>query len=48
MADLIAAFRPGAIVTSDLQRAAQTAGPVGERAGVAVQVDSRLRERSLG
>jgi glucosyl-3-phosphoglycerate phosphatase len=48
VAELLAGLRPAVIVTSDLQRATQTAGPIGERVGIAVQVDPRLRERSLG
>jgi probable phosphoglycerate mutase len=48
VAALIAALQPGVIVTSDLQRAAQTAAPLGQLAGLPVLVDSRLRERSLG
>ncbi len=48
VAGLLAALAPAAIVTSDLRRAAQTALPLGELAGVSVQVDARLRERSLG
>ncbi len=48
VAGLLAALRPSVIVTSDLQRAAQTAQAIGERAGLTVQVDARLRERSLG
>ena len=48
VAGLLAALRPGVIVTSDLLRASQTARPLGELAGLSVQVDARLRERSLG
>jgi broad specificity phosphatase PhoE len=48
VAAMVAAFRPEAIVSSDLQRATQTAGPLGELTGVPVVVDARLRERSLG
>jgi broad specificity phosphatase PhoE len=48
VATLLAAFEPQVIVTSDLLRAAQTATPLGALAGVDVQVDPRLRERSLG
>ncbi len=47
-AALLAALRPGAIVSSDLRRATQTAAPLSEITGVKVQVDARLRERSLG
>jgi broad specificity phosphatase PhoE len=48
VAALLASLHPGAIVSSDLRRAMQTAAPLGEITGVAVQVDPRLRERSLG
>ncbi len=39
---------PYAIVTSDLERAAQTAAPLGERLGLTVARDPRLREVGLG
>jgi len=45
---LIAALRPDRIVSSDAQRAAQTAAIVGAAAGVPVAHDARLRERALG
>lgn len=48
VAALIAALRPGVLVTSDLQRAVQTAAPIGEVTGLPVVIDARLRERSLG
>jgi glucosyl-3-phosphoglycerate phosphatase len=48
VAGLLAALRPSVIVTSDLLRASETATPLGELAGVSVEVDARLRERSLG
>jgi probable phosphoglycerate mutase len=48
VAALIAALRPQLLVTSDAQRARQTAVPLGEVTGQAVTVDPRLRERSLG
>jgi glucosyl-3-phosphoglycerate phosphatase len=48
VAALVAAFRPGAIVASDLLRASQTAEPLGALAGVPLQLDARFRERSLG
>jgi broad specificity phosphatase PhoE len=48
VAGIIAALRPDVLVTSDALRAAQTAGPIGEVTGLAVQSDPRLRERSLG
>jgi probable phosphoglycerate mutase len=45
---LVAALRPDAIVSSDLQRAVQTARPLGDVTGLAVKLEPRLRERSLG
>ncbi len=48
VASLIAAMKPGIILSSDLQRAAQTAGPVSAATGAEIVVDPRLRERSLG
>ncbi|MGV9797121.1 histidine phosphatase family protein [Mycobacterium sp. NPDC003449] len=40
--------RPGRILSSDLWRAAQTAGIVGERLGLAVEHTALLRERCWG
>jgi broad specificity phosphatase PhoE len=48
VASILAAFRPTVIVTSDLMRATETAARLGEVTGIDVQVDARLRERSLG
>jgi broad specificity phosphatase PhoE len=48
VAALVGALRPSVIVSSDLRRATQTAAPLGEVTGIRVQVDARLRERSLG
>lgn len=48
VAALVAALRPQVLVSSDLQRAAQTAVPLGEVTGLPVLVEPRLRERSLG
>jgi probable phosphoglycerate mutase len=48
VADLVAALRPDVILSSDLARAIQTAEIVGERIGLEVLPDARLRERSLG
>jgi len=45
---LIAALRPGVVVSSDLLRATQTAAPLGDVAGLPVSLDMRFRERSLG
>lgn len=47
-AALLVDFGVTAIVSSDLQRAAQTADALGERTGLPVTLDERLRERSLG
>jgi broad specificity phosphatase PhoE len=48
VASLIASLRPQVIVTSDLQRAVQTAAPLAQVAGLDVVIDKGLRERSLG
>jgi probable phosphoglycerate mutase len=48
VATILAAFAPGAIVSSDLQRAAQTAQTLSSITGIEVVQDKRLRERSLG
>lgn len=42
------ALSPVAVLSSDLRRALDTAVTVGDRAGVSVQVDERLRETRLG
>lgn len=47
-AALVAALRPDLIVSSDAQRAMQTAAPLGEVTGLKVLPEPRLRERSLG
>ena len=47
-ARLLAGEPVGAIVSSDLKRAAQTALPIGRSLHLPVSHDSRLRERSLG
>jgi broad specificity phosphatase PhoE len=44
----LAAMRPDAIFSSDLGRAAETAGYLGELTGLAVQLDKDLRERGGG
>jgi broad specificity phosphatase PhoE len=41
-------MRPDALVSSQLQRALDTAGPVGEQCGLDVAVDERLAEIELG
>jgi probable phosphoglycerate mutase len=48
VAALIAALRPDLLVSSDAARAAQTAEPIAEMTGLAVTLEPRLRERSLG
>jgi broad specificity phosphatase PhoE len=48
VAALVAALRPQLLVSSDLQRAAQTAVPLGEVTGLKVIAEPRLRVRSLG
>jgi probable phosphoglycerate mutase len=47
-AQLLARFRPAAIVASDLRRAADTAAALAALAGVPVRYDPRLRERYFG
>ncbi|MDO5025914.1 MAG: histidine phosphatase family protein [Trueperella sp.] len=44
----IAKLQPTRIISSDLQRAADTARVVAEHLGIAVELDARLRERSYG
>jgi glucosyl-3-phosphoglycerate phosphatase len=48
VAELIAALRPGLLITSDAVRAMQTAEIVGEVSGRSLIADARLRERNLG
>jgi broad specificity phosphatase PhoE len=48
VASLIAALRPELVVSSDLQRATQTAAPLARLLGLEVQTEKGLRERSLG
>jgi probable phosphoglycerate mutase len=47
-AEVLAKRQPLLIVSSDLQRALDTAMTLGDRAGIAVAVDKRLRETHLG
>ncbi|TRW44597.1 histidine phosphatase family protein [Georgenia yuyongxinii] len=47
-AGVLATLEPTRIVTSDLVRAAETAGVLADLAGVEAAVDTRLRERSFG
>ena len=47
-AEVLAKRQPLLIVSSDLRRALETAEALGERTGVAVDVDTRLRETHLG
>jgi glucosyl-3-phosphoglycerate phosphatase len=48
VAAMIASLRPGTILSSDLQRAMQTAAPLAELVGLPVLAQPGLRERSLG
>lgn len=47
-AALVAAMSPDVLISSDLQRARQTAQKVSSLSGVPLTVDERLRERHLG
>lgn len=47
-AEVLAKRQPLLIVSSDLRRALDTATTLGERSGVTVSVDTRLRETHLG
>lgn len=47
-AEVLAKRQPLLIVSSDLRRALDTAVSLGERSGVPVEVDARLRETHLG
>ena len=47
-AEVLAKRQPLVIVSSDLRRALDTAVALGERAGMPVLVDTRLRETHLG
>jgi probable phosphoglycerate mutase len=47
-AEVLAKRQPLVIVSSDLRRALDTAVTLGERSGMPVQVDTRLRETHLG
>jgi broad specificity phosphatase PhoE len=47
-ARLLAGLRPYAVVASDLARAADTAGELGELTGLPVKLDPRLRETYAG
>ena len=47
-AEVLAKRQPLLIVSSDLRRALDTATTLGERSGMPLQVDARLRETHLG
>src|SRR6476620_7265103 len=47
-AEVLAKRQPLLIVSSDLRRALDTAVALGERSGVPIEVDTRLRETHLG
>jgi probable phosphoglycerate mutase len=48
VAAMIAALAPDVLVSSDAQRAAQTAAPIADLAGLPLTLEPRLRERALG
>jgi len=48
VAALVAALRPDALISSDAERAMQTAEPIGKVCGLDVVPEARLRERGLG
>jgi len=48
VAALVAAMRPDLLISSDLQRASQTAEKVASLTGLPLTLDARLRERNLG
>ena len=48
VAEVIARFDPLAVVSSDLRRAYDTATALGDRIGLPVEIDTRLRETHLG
>jgi broad specificity phosphatase PhoE len=47
-AEVLAKRQPLLVVSSDLRRALDTATALGERSGLAVEIDTRLRETHLG
>ncbi len=47
-AALVASMHPDVLVSSDLQRASQTAAKIASLTGLPLRVDARLRERHLG
>ncbi|PQP53730.1 histidine phosphatase family protein, partial [Mycolicibacterium austroafricanum] len=47
-AEVLAKRQPLVVISSDLRRASDTAEALGERAGVTVRTDTRLRETHLG
>src|SRR5262249_51225625 len=48
VAPVLAAYRPGAVVSSAMRRALDTAGPIARACGLAVQVEPDLHERRVG
>jgi 2,3-bisphosphoglycerate-dependent phosphoglycerate mutase len=48
VAPVLAAFRPGAVVSSAMRRALDTAGPIARACGLAVHVEPDLHERRVG
>src|SRR5262245_62923103 len=48
IAAVLAAFRPGAVVSSAMRRALDTAGPIARLCGLSVHVEPDLHERRVG
>ena len=48
VAPVLAAYRPGAVVSSAMRRALDTAGPIARACGLSVHVEPDLHERRVG
>jgi broad specificity phosphatase PhoE len=48
VAGVLAAYRPGRLISSAMRRALDTAGPIARACGLAVQVEPYLHERRVG
>jgi broad specificity phosphatase PhoE len=48
VAPVLAAYRPGVVVSSAMRRALDTAGPIASACGLAVRVEPYLHERRVG
>jgi 2,3-bisphosphoglycerate-dependent phosphoglycerate mutase len=48
VAPVLVAYRPGAVVSSAMRRALDTAGPIARACGLALQVEPDLHERRVG